>query len=74
MISDVCLGVAAGGAGIIGYTLPELLAPITGRKTLTAEQRAAIAAGGGSVKLLGAGNLAEAARRAQSAARVGIEF
>ncbi len=64
MVSDVFLGATAGGLGVIGYTLPELLAPITGRKAL----------GGGSVKLLGAGNLAEAARRAQAGARVGIEF
>lgn len=73
MLSDVCLGATCGGLGVIGYTLPELLAPITGRKTLTAQQQAALAAGGGNVKLLGAG-LTEAARRAQAAAKVGIEF
>ncbi|GAI88846.1 unnamed protein product, partial [marine sediment metagenome] len=75
MLSDLGLGIAAGGAGVVGYSLPELMAPITGRKTrgeLTAEQRAALASGQG-VKQLGAG-LGDAARRAQSAARVGIEF
>lgn len=76
MISDVCMGAACGGLGVIGYTLPELLAPITGRKAqqLTAEQRAALAAGGTNVKLLGAGGLTDAARRAQSAVRSSVEF
>jgi len=74
MIGDAGLGIAAAGAAILGQTLPVMLQEFTlaGRKGLTAEQKAALAAGNG-VKLLGQGAAAEAARRALGA-RVGIEF
>lgn len=64
MVSDLALGVAAGGLGVVGYSLPELMAPITGRRAL---------GGGAGVKLLG-GGAASALQRAQQQARVGIEF
>ncbi len=75
MIGDVFQGVASGGTAILGYSLPAMLLPdIFGRKALTPEQRAALAAGGG-VKLLGAGPAAAAAAAARSAkAAVGLEF
>jgi len=72
MIGDVMQGVAAGGTAILGYSLPAMLLPeIFTRKTpLSAEQRAALAAGGG-VKLLGA-SPANAAMAAARALKVGI--
>ncbi|GAI80138.1 unnamed protein product [marine sediment metagenome] len=67
MLGDMFTGVACGGLGVLCYTLPEMLAPIVGR-------RAPAQLGGGGVKLLGAG-AAEAAQRAQQAtAKVGLEF
>ena len=79
MIGDLCQGVAAGGTAILGYSLPAMLAPeLFERKGLTAEQRALLAAGGGSnIKLLGAGPAkaaAAAAEAARRATRVGLEF
>ncbi|MBA7636622.1 hypothetical protein ES703_44243 [subsurface metagenome] len=71
MLGDLFKGVAYGGVGVLGYTLPEMLMPAAGRR-LTAEQRATLANGGG-VKQLGAG-VATAAQRAQAGARVGLEF
>ena len=77
MLGDLFMGAACGGLGVVGYTLPEMIAPITGRKApggghLTQEQLAAIAAG--NVKLLPPA-IAEAARKAQqAAARSGLEF
>ena len=67
LISDLMLGVAAGGLGVVGFQLPELLAPITGRRAL---------GGGGGVKLLGAGagNPLNAPQRSQQRVGVGIEF
>jgi hypothetical protein len=73
LIGDLFLGSACGGLGIVGYSLPEMLAPITGRKGLTAEQKAVLAQER-AVKQLGTGNLSNAFVRAQQAARVGIEF
>ena len=71
ILSDLALGIAAGGAAILGYTLPAMLTAFTERRgQLTAEQRAALAAGGG-VKLLGAG-AGEAAQRAQRAAAMSL--
>ena len=65
MLSDLFMGIAAGGLGVVGYSLPELMAPITGRKAL---------GGGNSIKLLGAGSVLNAPQRAQQRAGVGIEF
>ena len=78
MISDAGLGIAAGGAALLGQTLPVMLQEFTlaGRKgQLTPEQRALLAAGG-NVKLLGAGPAAaaEAARRAAAGVKSGLEF
>ena len=47
LLGDLFFGAACGGIGIVGYSLPEMLAPITG-------QRAPIPLGGG-VKQLPAG-------------------
>ena len=70
LLGDLFMGVACGGLGVVGYSLPELLAPITGRRA----PGGALLSPGNSVKLLGAG-AATAAQRAQAAgARVGIEF
>ena len=73
MISDLGMGIAAGGTGVLAYALPEIIAPALGRRAppLTQEQIAALAAGG--VKQLGPG-AASAALRAQQKASVGIEF
>ncbi len=77
ILADLSMGIAAGGAGILGYTLPAMLQAFTARKPadrakLTAEQRAALATGG-DVKLLNAG--LNAARLAQEAgARSVLEF
>ncbi|GAI66764.1 unnamed protein product, partial [marine sediment metagenome] len=70
MVSDACLGVAAGGSAIIGYSLPAMLAPEIFTKKAPAQL-----GGGSAVKLLGAGpaNAAMAAARAVKAG-VGIEF
>jgi len=75
MIGDVCQGVAAGGTAILAYSLPAMIAPeIFGRKALTPEQRAALAAGGGA-KLLGAGPAAAAALAAKAAGiKSSVEF
>ena len=70
MLGDLGIGIAAGGTGVLAYSLPELIAPALGRKApganLTAEQRALLAAGGG-YKLLSAGP-GGAPARAQAAA------
>jgi len=72
MIGDLFQGVAAAGFGILAYSVPTLIAG-TARRSLNAEQRAALAAG--NVKLLGAGSAAQqAAAAAARGARVGIEF
>ena len=78
LVGDVCQGVAAGGTAILGYSLPAMIAPeIFGRKSsLTPEQKAALAAGGGNaVKQLGAGPAAAAAAAAKAAGvRSSVEF
>ncbi len=73
ILSDACIGVAAGGAGALGYCVPALL-PELGleRKALTPEQRAALAAHA-KVKLLAAGPL-NAPQRAQAQAAVGAGY
>ena len=62
MISDLMQGVAAGGTAIAGFTLPAMLMPDMFGRKLTAEQRAALAAGR-DVK-----QLTEGPKRAQEAA------
>lgn len=68
MINGVFKGVAAGGAAILGYSLPALVAPFmpTGSRS-----RELLSSGG--VKQLPPGPAA-APQRAQSQARVGLEF
>ena len=75
MISDAFMGVAAGSSGVLGYSLPGLLPELgLAKKTpqLTAEQRAALAAGT-SVKQLPPG-AAFAPQRQQAQARSSLEF
>ena len=71
MIADVFKGVAAGGAAILGYSLPALVAPFVGARG--AEQGARQIRGSESVKQLPPGP-AYAPQRAQAQARVGLEF
>ena len=73
MLSDACLGVAAGGAGALGYCVPALLPELgLARGQLTAEQRAALAAGR-SVKQLPPGPQ-YAPQRAQAQVSVGLGY
>jgi len=75
IVGDLLQGVGAGGVAILGYTLPAMLVPdLFGRRRaeLTAEQRAALAAGR-DIKQLPPG-VTNAAQRAQQAAMVGLEF
>ena len=73
MIADLGIGVAAGGIGVLGYSLPEMIAPALGRRAqLTQEQLAALAAGGG-IKQLPSG-AAYAAQRAQAGVKSALEF
>ncbi|MBA7703708.1 hypothetical protein ES703_112501 [subsurface metagenome] len=66
IVSDLGLGIAAGGLGIIGYTMPAMMQQFVGVK-------APGQLGGGNVKLLSAG--AAALQRAQqAAARSIVEF
>jgi zinc transporter ZupT len=65
MLSDVLKGVAAGGAGVFGYSLPEMIAPTVGRRAGSPMQLG----GGMSVKMLPAG-VAGAPARAATAVRV----
>ncbi|MBA7701683.1 hypothetical protein ES703_110427 [subsurface metagenome] len=67
MLGDVFQGVAAGGIGVLCYSLPEMISPTVGRRA------PAPVGGGGSVKLLGAG-VAGAPARAQAAVRSVVEF
>jgi len=64
MLQDLSLGVMAGGLGVVGYSLPALMAPFTGQRAVGPSS---------GVKLLTAGPLG-APLRAQQAARVGLEF
>ena len=76
MLGNLFQGVAAGGTAIAAYVLPAMLMPdMFGKKgQLTAEQRAAIAAGR-DVKLLGAGSAAQRAQQAAArSASIGIDF
>ncbi len=67
MLGNVFRGVAAGGIGVLCYSLPELIAPTLGRRA------PAQLGGGGGVKLLGAG-MAGAPARAQASVRSVVEF
>ncbi|GAI70471.1 unnamed protein product [marine sediment metagenome] len=71
MISDLCMGAACGGLGVLGYSLPELLAPFgLGRRggSPSAEERARLAAAREKVKQLPPGPLF-APQRAQANVR-----
>ena len=75
MIGDLFQGVAAAGAGILGYSLPSLIAPYmpTGAGKEAGGQGARQLGGGGGVKQLPAGP-AYAPQRAQAQVRAGMEF
>jgi len=67
MIGDLFQGVATGGAAILGYSIPALVAPITGKQ----------AGGGGSgpgVKQLPAGQPGSAIQQQQGALRSVLEI
>jgi len=72
MLGDLFQGVASGGAAILGYSLPALVAPYmpTGRRGPGSQQ---LMQGEPGIKQLGAGPAA-APQRAQAQARVGVEF
>jgi len=70
MLSDVLMGVAAGGAGVLGYSLPEMIAPTVGRRASPGQL-----GGGSPVKLLPAGVAGAPARAAAAVgARSVLEF
>jgi len=68
MISSVFKGIAAGGAAILGYSLPALVAPF-----MPTGGRARLPGGGGGVKQLPAGPM-QAPQRAQAMASVGVGY
>ena len=72
ILGDVLTGVAAGGIGILGYSLPEMISPTAGRRAGSPGQLG----GGAPVKLLPAGVTGAAARAAAKAAgaRSALEF
>ncbi|MBA7570656.1 hypothetical protein ES708_12409 [subsurface metagenome] len=74
MVSDAFMGLAAGSGGVLGYSIPGLLPEfgLAKRGQLTAEQRAALAAGHG-VKQLPPG-AAFAPQRQQAMAAVGAGY
>ncbi len=75
MISDAFMGVAAGSSGVLGYSLPGLLPELGLEKKapqLTAEQRAALAAGRGVKQLTG--SPLNAPQRQQALAKSALEF
>ena len=73
ILRDACVGIAAGGAGALGYCVPALLPELgLAKGRLSAEQRAALAAGN-KVKQLPAGPLA-APQRAQAQVAVGLGY
>jgi len=74
MIGDLFQGVAAAGAGILGYSLPSLIAPyMPTAGQAGGGQGARQLGGGGGVKQLPAGP-AYAPQRAQVQVRAGMEF
>jgi len=73
VLGDVLTGVAAGGIGILGYSLPEMISPTVGRRATSPTQ----VGGGAPVKLLPAGVAgapARAAAKAAAGARSVLEF
>ena len=78
ILSDLAFGGGCGGAGVFGFLLPELVAPITGAKKgggggqLTPEQQAALAARRG-VKQLPPGARFAPERAAMAAVGAGYE-
>jgi len=76
ILRDACVGIAAGGAGALGYCIPALLPELglarRGGGQLTAEQRAALVAGR-KVKELPPGPL-NAPQRAQAQVSVGLGY
>lgn len=72
MIGELFKGVAAGGAAILGYSLPALIAPYlpTGRGGKGTQE---LLGGGAGYKQL-TGGKGSAIQRQQEAARAGIEF
>ena len=73
MIGELFQGVAAAGAGILGYSLPSLIAPYMPTSTQPGGQGARQLGGGSGVKQLPAGP-ASAPQRAQAQVRAGMEF
>ena len=71
MIGELFKGVAAGGAAILGYSLPALVAPFMPAGAKGGGQN--LLGGGQGVKQLGVGQ-GGAIQRQQAAARVGLEF
>ena len=63
LLGDLFMGAACGGLGVVGYSLPEMLAPITGRRAPAGTQLTP----GAGVKQLPAG-VAGAPARAQAVA------
>ena len=72
MVSDAFTGVAAGSSAVLGYSIPGLFEVGIAQKQLTAEQRAALAAGN-KVKQLPAGPLG-APQRQQALAKSTLEI
>jgi hypothetical protein len=66
MLGDFFQGVAAGGSAILGYSIPALVAPLTGKQ--------AGGGGGGGVKQLGAGRPGDAIQQQQGALRSVLEI
>ena len=75
MIGDAFAGIAAGGAGVLGYSLPALLKPYlpAGKQPGGGGGNREQLGGGAGVKQL-PGGVYDAPQRAQAQARVGIEF
>lgn len=62
ILGDVLTGVAAGGIGVLGYSIPEMISPTVGRR--------AISRGSNPVKLLAAG-IPQRVQALAAASRVG---
>ena len=75
ILSDLSLGAACGSIGVIGYTLPELLAPITGRKAPgNRSSGQGLLPPGTDVKQLTAGPLGAPQRAQQAGVKSALEF
>jgi hypothetical protein len=70
MIGDLFKGIAAAGLGVLGYSLPALIAPYMP----TGAQGARQLSGQQGVKQLPAGPMSAPQRAQQQAARIGLEF